>query len=220
MQVWSRLLCISAWLSAGAVYSKDMSVSTVGGSGQWADISAKVTRSLEDECAKIGYPGKTAGIVVDRITGNVFMVIPDQGIWRSDDQGNSFARIDGGRIGGRCETGSSLNFDPLGKSLTCLMLDGPSGCTLDGGKTWQPMKAKQRGWDSGSVQWSGDKTANIFALRHECGGEIYASDDIGKSWKLKGKAFASVGILDAKNSSPPKKKNLEYFAQQTAAIAG
>ena len=165
------------------------------------DISAKVIQSLEDEGKKIGYPGKTAGIAVGRITGNVFMVIPDQGIWLSHDHGDSFARVDGGRIGGRCETGLSLNFDPLDNRLACFMLDGPSGYTLDGGKTWKPMKPNQRGWDSGSVQWSGDKIANIFALRHECGGEAYTSNDMGKSWKLKGKAFASVGIFDASGAS-------------------
>ncbi|UCD64524.1 MAG: hypothetical protein JSW34_03560, partial [Candidatus Zixiibacteriota bacterium] len=188
-----------------------MSVSTVRGSGQWVDISAKVIRSLEAEGAQIGYPGKTAGISADRITGNVFMVIPDQGIWRSDDQGNSFTRIDGGKIGGRCETGFSLNFDPLGRRLACFMLDGPSGYTLDGGKTWQPMTPNQRGWDSGSVQWSGDKTANIFALRHECGGEIYTSDNMGKSWKLKGKAFASVDIFDAETFVATKEEEPGIF---------
>lgn len=211
MKVWSWLLCISSLLSAGTVYSENMPISTVGGSGQWVDISAKVIRSLETEGAKIGYPGKTAGIAVDRVTGNVFMVIPDQGIWRSNDKGNSFTRIDGGKIGGRCETGFSLNFDPLGKRLACFMLDGSSGYTLDGGKTWQPMKPNQRGWDSGSVQWSGDRTANIFALRHECGGEIYTSNDMGKSWKLKGKAFSSVGIFDTKTFVATKEKEPGIF---------
>jgi hypothetical protein len=190
------LLCGLVVVSAGVIYSNDGSVSTAGGGGRWVDISAKVLQGLESEGKKIGYPGKTAGIAVDRITGDVFMVIPDQGIWRSSDHGDSFTRVDGGKIGGRCETGFSLNFDPLGNRLACFMLDGPSGYTLDGGKTWQGMAGNQRGWDAGSVRWSGDKTANIFALRHECGGEIYTSSEMGKSWTLKGKAFASVGIFD------------------------
>ena len=209
MKMWSYLLCTSLLLFSGAAYSEDSAVFTEGKEGNWVDISAKVLRSLEGK--KIGYPGKTAGIAVDRITGNVFMVIPDHGIWRSDDHGDSFTRIDGGKIWGRCETGFSLNFDPLGNRLACFMLDGPSGYTLDGGKTWQPMTPNQRGWDSGSVQWSGDKTANIFALRHECGGEIYTSDDMGKSWKLKGKAFASVGIFDAKIFVATKEKQQGIF---------
>jgi hypothetical protein len=179
MRTWLYFACVLVLQSSGVIYSKSTSVSTEDKSGQWVDISAKVIQSLVSEGKKIGYPGKTAGIVVDRVTGQMFMVIPDQGIWRSSDQGDSFSRVDGSKIGGRCETGFSLNFDPLGKRLACFMLDGPSGYTLDGGKTWQSMLGNQRGWDAGSVQWSGDKTANIFALRHECGGEVYTSNEMG-----------------------------------------
>lgn len=192
------LMCVSALMCAGVAYSQDKPASATVSDGQWVDISKEVLQSLADEGQKIGYPGKTAGIVADRITGDVFMIVPDQGIWRSSDQGDSFARVDGGKIGGRCETAFSLNMDPTGKRLACFMLDGSSGYTLDGGKTWHPMQPNQRGWDSGSVLWSDKKPAHIFALRHECGGEIYTSDDMGKSWNLKGKAFASVGIFDAK----------------------
>ena len=181
MKIW-RLLCTTVLVFAGADYSQQTSVSAAGTAGQWVDISAKVIQSLASEGKKIGYPGKTAGIVVDRITDDVFMVIPDQGIWRSSDHGGSFTRVDGGKIGGRCETGFALNFDPLGKRLACFMLDGPSGYTLDGGKTWQSMLGNQRGWDAGSVHWSAEKTANIFALRHEFGVEVYTSNEMGKSW--------------------------------------
>jgi hypothetical protein len=211
MKAWLCLLCTSVLVFAGVIYSKDRSVSAAGKSGQWVDISAKVIQSLTSEGKKIGYPGKTAGIVADRITGDVFMVIPDHGIWRSSDHGNSFTRVDGGKIGGRCETGFALNFDPLGKRLACFMLDGPSGYTLDGGKTWQSMQGNQRGWDAGSVHWSAEKTANIFALRHECGGEIYTSNEMGRSWELKGNAFASVGIFDARTFVATREKEQGIF---------
>ena len=85
-------------------YSQDKTASTTAEGGQWVEISAKIIQGLVSEGKKIGYPGKTAGIAVDRVTGDVFMVIPDQGIWKSSDQGESFARADGGKIGGRCET--------------------------------------------------------------------------------------------------------------------
>jgi len=210
MKTW-WLLYVTALVFAGADYSQQTSVSVSGTAGQWVDISAEVIQGLASEGKKIGYPGKTAGIAVDRVTGDVFMVIPDQGIWRSSDQGNSFTRVDGGKIGGRCETGYALNFDPLGKRLACFMLDGPSGYTLDGGKTWQSMKANQRGWDCGSVHWSAKKPANIFALRHECGGEIYTSNEMGKSWELKGKAFSSVGIFDAETFVAAREKEPGIF---------
>jgi hypothetical protein len=205
------LLSAAVLVSAAVGYSQERNVSDADKAGRWVEISANVIQSLENEDKKIGYPGKTAGVAVDRITGDVFMVIPDQGIWRSGDHGSSFARVDGGKIGGRCETGFALNFDPLGKRLACFMLDGPSGYTLDGGKTWHNMQPNQRGWDCGSVDWSADKPANIFALRHECGGEIYTSSDMGGSWKLKGKAFASVGIFDAITFVATKEKEQGIF---------
>ncbi|HLB73391.1 MAG TPA: hypothetical protein VJJ98_05195 [Sedimentisphaerales bacterium] len=206
-----RLLCMAVLISAGASHSQVKSVPAEDKNGRWLDISANVIQSLESEGKKIGYPGKAAGITVDRITGDVFMVIPDQGIWRSSDHGSSFTRVDGGKIGGRCETGFALNFDPLGKRLACFMLDGPSGYTIDGGKTWHGMQPNQRGWDSGSVDWSAQKPANIFALRHECGGEVYTSNEMGRTWKLKGKAFASVGIFDAGTFVATKEKERGIF---------
>jgi photosystem II stability/assembly factor-like uncharacterized protein len=217
MKAWSCLLCMSVLLSAGTVYSKDKSVPAAGKSGRWVDISSKVVQGLAGEGKKIGYPGKTAGIAVDRVTGDVFMVIPDQGIWRSTDRGGSFTRVDGTKIGGRCETAFALNFDPLGKRLACFMLDGPSAYTLDGGKTWRPMQPNQRGWDAGSVDWSDEKPGNIFALRHECGGEIYTSSDMGNTWSLKGKAFASVGIFDAQTFVATKEKQPGIFRTTDAA---
>ena len=174
--------------------------------GAWIDISEKVLDGLAAEQKKIGYPGKTAGIAVDRVTGDVFMVVPDQGIWRSTDRGETFARVDGGKIGGRCETGFSLNFDPNGRRLACFMLDGPSAYTRDGGKTWAAMQGNGRGWDAGSVDWSVEEPADIFALRHESGGEIYTSGSMGKSWQFQGKAFASVGIFDAKTFVATREK--------------
>ena len=211
MKSWLCLLSTLVLAFAVVSYSQQKIISVAGKGGQWVDISAEVLQNLASEGKKIGYPGKAAGIAVDRVTGGVFMVIPDQGIWYSSDHGDSFKRVDGGTIGGRCETGFSLNFDPLGKRLACFMLDGPSGYTLDGGKTWHPMKANQRGWDCGSVHWLDKKPAYIFALRHECGGEIYTSSEMGSDWKLKGKAFASVGIFDAKTFVATREKEQGIF---------
>src|SRR3954463_9035875 len=76
-----------------------------GQRGQWVGISHGVTERLQQEGKKIGYPGLAAGIAVDPASGDVFMVICDQGLWRSADRGQTFERVDGGKIGGRCETG-------------------------------------------------------------------------------------------------------------------
>lgn len=190
------LLTIAAWI-ATASFNAIPAADAEKDRG-WVDISQQVLSELAREGKKIAWPGKTAGVAVDRITGDVFMIVPDQGIWKCSDHGASFARVDRGQIGGRCETGFSLNFDPRGKRLACFMLDGPSGYTLDGGATWEPMKGNDRGWDAGSVDWSADKPAHIFAVKHESGGEIYTSDDMGKSWQYKGKGFLRVGLLAPK----------------------
>ena len=205
---WLPCVAILAIVSAG--YSQDKP-SPAADPSRWIDISAKVIQGLAAEGKKPGWPGKTAGIAVDRITGDVFMVVPDQGIWRSSDQGKSFVRVDHGTIGGRCETGFALNFDPKGKRLACFMLDGSSAYTFDGGKTWKKMLGNGRGWDAASVDWSAEMPANIFALRHECGGEIYTSADMGKSWNLKGKAFTAVGIFDATTFVATKEKEKGIF---------
>jgi photosystem II stability/assembly factor-like uncharacterized protein len=90
------------------------------------------------------------------------------------------------------------------------MLDGSSGYTLDGGKSWQKMTGNGRGWDAASVDWSAEKPADIFALRHESGGEIFTSDDLCKTWKLKGKGFSAVGIFaaDALVATKEKEKGI------------
>src|SRR5205807_8488947 len=142
---------------------------------------------------------ETAGVTVDPSTGDVFMIVTGQGVWKSSDHGATFARCDDGKVGGRCETGFSLNADPDGQHIACFMLDGKCAMTLDGGKTWQPMKDVGRNWDYAAVDWAnGGK--NIFAMRHESGGEIYLSNDSGKSWKKNGKdeKFAAAGIFGDK----------------------
>jgi len=40
---------------------------------------------------------------------------PIQGLWKSTDHGADIRRVDDKKIGGRCETGFALNFDPAGK---------------------------------------------------------------------------------------------------------
>lgn len=165
---------------------------------QWVNISDALVKEIADSGAKIAWPGQTAGVTVDRTTGHVYLVIPGQGLWRSADRGNTYARCDEKTVGGRCETGYALNFDPAGGRLACFMLDGKCALTLDGGKTWRPMKDVGRNWDYAAVDWSDPEAKAIFAARHESGGEMYLSTDGGRSWKMIGKdnAFAATGIFD------------------------
>jgi photosystem II stability/assembly factor-like uncharacterized protein len=165
--------------------------------GGWVAISEGVLGKLAEEGKKPGWPGQTAGVSVDRTTGAVRMIVPDQGLWKSSDRGATFTRVDGGSLGGRCETGFALNADPAGRRLACFMLDGPSAITLNGGKTWNALQQMGRGWDFGAVDWSRPSPQDILAVHHESGGELHLSTDGGKSWKLLGKDFTAVGIFDA-----------------------
>jgi len=166
-----------------------------GASGQWNPISDGVLKRLAEGGKKIGYPGGTAGVCVDRTTGEVFMIVPDQGIWKSSDQGVTFARADGGVLGGRCETGFTLNPDPAGKRLAAFMLDGHA--VLMNGKNWNSLHENGRGWDYGTADWSSPDPQTLLAVHHESGEELYISTDAGGGWKLLGKDFTGLGVFDS-----------------------
>jgi len=172
----------------------------LGEKGRWVEISDKLLSSLEAAGNKIGYPGKVTGITVDPANGNVYMVVPDQGVFLSTDHAATFARADGKAISGRCETGGTLQVDPAGGRIACFMLDGTAGMTLDGGKTWSGFTGVGRGWDYASVDWSAEKPSIILAMRHESNGELYLTADAGKTWKkiAKDAKYNAVGVFDTK----------------------
>lgn len=170
----------------------------------WQPISDEVVSKL-----KPGYPGKTAGVTVDPATGDVYMVVPDQGMWKSTDRGESFVRIDGGKVGGRCETGFALNFDPAGKRLMCFMIYGSSALTNDAGETWTASKSSHL--DFGAVDWGGSARA-FLALRHESGGLLTLSTDAGQSWRDLQKGFTHLGLFNDKILVASKGTGIERSA--------
>src|SRR3954466_13669417 len=136
MQIKSIALAL-AFLCASALAQQPAS--------NWVNISEPIVKQLTDSGKKIAWPGQTAGVVVDPAGGDVYMIIPDQGIWKSSDRGATFSRADNGEIGGGRQTGYSINVDPAGGGrIACFMLDGKCGMTLDAGKTWQPFKGVGR----------------------------------------------------------------------------
>jgi photosystem II stability/assembly factor-like uncharacterized protein len=169
----------------------------------WVNVSDPIVKKLTDEGNKFGFAGATAGVAVDAASGDVYMIVNGLGIYKSTDAGRTFARSDGGKVGGRCETSFALNADPAGKRLSCFMLDGKCAWTGDAGATWHAMTDVGRNWDYAAVDWSGDAVVNIFAAHHEDGGQTLLSTDGGKTWtKLFRQAefdkTGGLGIFDAR----------------------
>jgi hypothetical protein len=161
--------------------------------GRWLPISDGILAKLDADRLKVGYPGATAGVTIDRASGEVFVVVCDQGLWRSADHGATFARVDHQALGGRCETGFALDADPAGRRLMCFMIYGSSALTLDGGGTWAPSKLSHL--DFGAVDWSTAAATTMIAVKHESGDEAVLSKDAGKAWTSLGKGFKQVGIF-------------------------
>lgn len=151
---------------------------------EWVSISDGVLKELDASGKETDWPGGTAGIAVDPSSGDVFMIVAGQGIWKSVDRGETFARCDDGTIGGRCETAFSINVAPTGKRLACFMLDGKCGWTGDSGRTWHGFTDVGRNWDYAAVDWTTPEVKNIFAGRHESEGQVMFSSDGGKHWDL------------------------------------
>jgi photosystem II stability/assembly factor-like uncharacterized protein len=175
-----------AWSLAGVVV---LLVASVGSADEteapqrrWETISDEVLEQLEQQGIETAWPGGTAGVGVDPKTGDVYMIVAGQGVWKSSDQGKSFARCDGGKVSGRCETSYALCFDPAGQRLACFMLDGKCAWTGDSGKTWHALADVGRNWDFAAVDWSTPEVRNIFAGLHESGGKVMFSGNGGQAW--------------------------------------
>jgi len=177
-----NLLCALAFVSAAVA-------------GEWTPISDGVLAKITSDGKKIGWPGATGGITVDRTNGDVYMVVCDNGLWKSSDKGANFERIDGGKIGGRCETGFALEMDPAGKRMMCFMIYGASALLTDSGKTFAPSKLSHL--DFGTVDWSEPEAKTMIAFKHEAGGEVFVTKDAGATWTSVGKGFKSIGLFDA-----------------------
>ena len=158
----------------------------------WRPVSTDNEKTIASPAAAVG---------ADEVTGDVYMVTLKEGIWRSTDGGAQFLRVDdGGGVTGGCASGNALNFDPAGKRVACLMLDGSCAVSLDLGKTWRVTRSPGRSWEFGAVDWHAAEPKTFVAMSHDSGGEVALSDDGGQSWRsiAKDPGIRAIGIFDQK----------------------
>lgn len=168
--------------------------------GTWVNVSDALCDRLAGELKAAGrkppFGWPTAGVAADRATGEVYLVIPDTGLWKSGDGARTFERVDSKAVGGRCETGFSLHADPRGKRLMCFMIYGGSAFSVDGGRTWTA--AKQSHMDFGAVDWE-EGARTLIGLKHHTKGTILHSGDGGATWKESDQGFVKgVGVFSGK----------------------
>jgi photosystem II stability/assembly factor-like uncharacterized protein len=122
--------------------------------------------------------------VVNRLNGDVTVKVVGLGLWRSQDQGVTWSRIDQDTISGRDETGWATTADANEPTrLASFSLDGTAGWTVDG-KTWSRFQDLGRNWDYGSIDWGSNTPRTIIAAKHETQppGEVYVTSDGGAGW--------------------------------------
>src|SRR4051812_20025616 len=91
---------------------------------KWVSVSDDVVAKVGGDSKQApSFERETAGVAVDPLSGDVYMIVNKHGVWKSSDGGKTFTRCDGGKVSGRCETAFALNVDPAGKRLACFMLD-------------------------------------------------------------------------------------------------
>jgi photosystem II stability/assembly factor-like uncharacterized protein len=165
--------------------------------GEWVPISDPILVELEKDHpkSKDKFTTMTAGIAVDRTSGDVYLMANNIGICKSTDQGASFTLVSGKSVTGRFETGFGLNLDPAGGRLMCFTIYGSAAYSPDAGRTW--LTSKTGHLDYGAVDWS-DTGKALLAIAHESGGKLLYSLDAGKEWRTLGKGYSAAGLFDAK----------------------
>lgn len=197
---WPREL-VPALLGAVALLGSPLQAAET-----WQDVSTPLVEDLQSKGIKLGWPGGCAGVVANRLSGEVVIKVVGQGLWRSPDQGVTWQRLGDNTISGRDETGWATSVDQNDpRRMASFSLDGSAGWTTNG-THWKSFTQNGRNWDFGSVDWGSPAPQVILAAKHETTppGEVDLSTDGGITWRklsisLAGKpnALSTLGVLDA-----------------------
>ncbi|OWK40568.1 sialidase family protein [Fimbriiglobus ruber] len=173
------------------------------GAAEWEAITTELLKT-----EKPGYGG-LSGVTVDHATGHVFVDVSDRGVFRSTDQGKTWARVGESPIKGRTETPGCLQLDPTGKSKR-LMMATVYGVPLALGTTdgaWRFLDKASVHIDWAAVDWSDPETKFILGLKHESGGVLIRSRDGGKTFAEVGPGYGPAWVFDADTAVATRAKS-------------
>ena len=155
-------------------------VTTARGADEWQPVA---TDLLAKE--KTGFGG-LSGVTVDRATGTLYVCLSDRGLFRSTDQGKTWARHGKDAPKGRTETPGCLHLDPTGKTKQFLMANVYGGPVVVGSTdpdgAWRAMDKKSVHVDWCAADWTDPEMKFVLAFKHEAGGLLLLSRDGGKSF--------------------------------------
>jgi hypothetical protein len=177
-----------------------------------AEWEATTTELLRK--AKAGYGG-LCGVVVDHRTGDVYVDVSERGLFRSSNQGKSWARVGDKPLKGRTESPGCLLLDPTGKTnrlLVATVYGGPVAIVDTDGKARKAMHAASGHVDWCSADWTDPGMNFVLALKHESGGLLIASGDGGKIFRNLGTGYGPAWVFDSKTAVVARARTKERQA--------
>ncbi len=150
-----------------------------------------------------------SGLVANPETGVLFGVTSkDKGVFRSDDQGKSWTRIDGDVVRGASYFSECIDADPTCTRIVVFRKDPQDkpvvgGYSLDGGTTWQPIERiitegkhlQSYGWSWGTMDWRSPAPKQMLARLHHSK-TIWHSADAGRTWKEVSRKSICMGVVN------------------------
>ena len=143
--------------------------------------------------------GGLCGVVVDHVTGDLWVNLSDRGMFHSTDQGQTWKRVSDAQPNGRTETPGCWLLDPTGQTnrmVAALVYGAPISVSNDRAATWKSLDGKSSHIDWCAVDWTDPEMRFMLALKHEAGGLLLASRDGGKSFEEVGTGYATGWIFN------------------------
>ena len=176
------------------------------GAAEWQATTTELLAKV-----KPGYGG-LSGVVVDHRSGDVYVNVSDQGVYRSADQGRTWKLLGDKAFKGRTEWPGSMLNDPVGKGkrlVVATVYGVPVALGSTDGGTWKFLAADSRHVDWCALDWGDAGPTFLLALKHESGGLLIASDDGGKTFHDVGKGYGPAWVFDSKTAVAARMKTKE-----------